>query len=204
MNMSTDTTDGSSGTSISIFGQAQGINDFPVLKAFQEYIDAEQSKARKRMLGLSVFFLVLLGIVVVTFTLIVIGVINRNQALSDRLLEFALHQQNKSVVQQTATPPVAVVQPPIPQPQLAQSDLKPVLDKIERLATVLAEQPRNVQPQQSVPSQSIAAATPAATIPASAAVQTSQPSNIETKAKAEIERLREHLKRERPLLQRRR
>ena len=31
----------SSDTAVSIFGQAQGTNDFPVLKAFQEYIDAE-------------------------------------------------------------------------------------------------------------------------------------------------------------------
>ena len=81
-----------SGTAVSIFGQAQGINDFPVLKAFQEYIDAEQAKARKRMLGLSIFFLVLLAIVVVTFTLIVISVIDRNQSLSDRLLEFAMRK----------------------------------------------------------------------------------------------------------------
>ena len=54
------TTDGESSNAISLFGQAANANDFPVLKAFQEYIDAEQSKARKRMLGLSIFFVVLL------------------------------------------------------------------------------------------------------------------------------------------------
>ena len=46
---------------VSIFGQGGSPNDFPVLKAFQEYIDAEQAKARKRMLGLSVFFIVCLS-----------------------------------------------------------------------------------------------------------------------------------------------
>ena len=53
---------------VSLFGQGGGPNDFPVLKAFQEYIDAEQAKARKRMLGLCVFFILLLVVIVVTFT----------------------------------------------------------------------------------------------------------------------------------------
>ena len=39
---------------ISIYGQ-EGLDDFPVLKAFQQYIDAEQSKSRKRMIMLCVF-----------------------------------------------------------------------------------------------------------------------------------------------------
>ena len=55
------------------------------------------------MLGLSIFFIVLLTIVVVTFTLVVIGVINRNQSLSDRLLEFALRQQQTQTPQQTVS-----------------------------------------------------------------------------------------------------
>ena len=118
MNMDS-TTDTGSGTAVSIFGQAQGMNDFPVLKAFQEYIDAEQTKARRRMLGLSIFFVVLLAIVVVTFTLIVLGVINRNQTLSDRLLELAMQKQQPQVVnpppaavpQPVQTPPVVVQQP---------------------------------------------------------------------------------------------
>ena len=50
------TADGESSNAISLFAQTANANDFPVLKAFQEYIDAEQSKARKRMLGLSIFF----------------------------------------------------------------------------------------------------------------------------------------------------
>ena len=32
-------------TAVSIFGEAGASGDFPVLKAFQQYIDAEQAKA---------------------------------------------------------------------------------------------------------------------------------------------------------------
>ena len=33
-------------TALRIFDQANGMNDFPVLKAFQEYIEAEQARAQ--------------------------------------------------------------------------------------------------------------------------------------------------------------
>ena len=107
---------------VSLFGQGGGVNDFPVLKAFQEYIDAEQAKARKRMFGLSIFFIVLLVVVVVTFTIIMTSVISRNQSLSDRLLDIALREKNPAQpvvnVQQPTPVPVPVVQPhPQPQPQ---------------------------------------------------------------------------------------
>jgi hypothetical protein len=83
--------------------------EFPVLKAFQEYIDAEQAKARKRMLGLSVFFIVLLSVVVVTFVLILTTVLNRNQSLSDRLLDYALKERDRTPAQ--ASMPVVQAQP---------------------------------------------------------------------------------------------
>ena len=85
--------------------------EFPVLKAFQEYIDAEQAKARKRMLGLSVFFIVLLSVVVVTFVLILTTVLNRNQSLSDRLLDYALKERDRVPVVQTPMPVVQSSQP---------------------------------------------------------------------------------------------
>lgn len=130
-------------SAVSLFDQSgASANDFPVLKAFQEYLNAEQAKARKRMLGLSVFFVVLLVVVVVTFTLVVVAVINRNQSLNDRLLDIALRERPAPVQQ----PPV-VVQPPVPQPatpaQAESSDakvLKPLLEKIESLATALSKQ----------------------------------------------------------------
>lgn len=130
-------------SAVSLFDQSgTSANDFPVLKAFQEYLNAEQAKARKRMLGLSVFFVVLLVVVVVTFTLVVVAVINRNQSLNDRLLDIALRERPAPAQQ----PPV-VVQPPVPQPatpaQTESSDtkvLKPLLEKIDSLATALSKQ----------------------------------------------------------------
>ncbi len=49
--------------------QAQGANSdsFPVLQAFQEYIEAERKQARKRIVQLSVSFAVIIGVVVIGF-----------------------------------------------------------------------------------------------------------------------------------------
>jgi hypothetical protein len=98
-------------------------NEFPVLKAFQEYIDAEQAKARKRMLGLSVFFIVLLSVVVVTFVLILTTVLNRNQSLSDRLLDYALKERDKT------TPVMHLSQPMINQ---SDSIVKTLVERLEK------------------------------------------------------------------------
>lgn len=110
-------------------------NEFPVLKAFQEYIDAEQSKARKRMLGLSVFFIVLLIVVVITFVLVLTTVVNRNQALSDRLLDYALKERERP----PAVQPVQVSSPATPPQPAAQDILKPFIERMEREQAELKE-----------------------------------------------------------------
>ena len=114
---------------LSILPSDGASSEFPVLKAFQQYIDAEQAKARKRMLGLSVFFIILLVVVVVTFVLVLTTVVNRNQALSDRLLDYALKEREKAPqnVQQTLQP--AVQQSP--QPSIHEY-LKPFIERLER------------------------------------------------------------------------
>lgn len=106
---------------------SEGSNDFPVLKAFQEYIDAEQAKARKRMLGLSVFFIILLVVVVVTFVLILTTVVNRNQALSDRLLDYALNERHREM----AVPQQTVIQPQVSTASV-QDMIKPIIERLER------------------------------------------------------------------------
>ena len=114
-------------STLSIIPSDGATNEFPVLKAFQEYIDAEQAKARKRMLGLSVFFIILLLVVVITFVLVLTTVVNRNQALSDRLLDYALKERERM---QTVQPPQP---PPAPAPQIsAQEVLKPFIERLER------------------------------------------------------------------------
>lgn len=106
---------------------SDGIEDFPVLKAFQQYIDAEQTKARKRMLILCVFFGGLMTLVIVVFLAIMLRNDNRhqedmreirerNQQLTDRLIAFAVNQ-NQPAAQPVVTP--IVVQQPQPIPQRA-------------------------------------------------------------------------------------
>lgn len=141
-------------TALRIFDQANGMNDFPVLKAFQEYIEAEQARARKRTLGLSIFFIVLLVVVVVTFSVIMAAVINRdqqslqaiatrNQALSDKLLDIALRERTPA-----AQPVVNVQQPPAAvHPDTGTQALKPVLDRLESLTEALKKQPAGTAPQ---------------------------------------------------------
>ena len=176
---------------VSLFGQSGGVNDFPVLKAFQEYIDAEQAKARKRMLGLSVFFILLLIVVVITFTLVITSVIGRNQQLSDRLLDIALREK-------TATQPVVNVQSPAPTVESA--ELVRLREELRReKEEIKAEQAKRDEvrfnklldaiskPQQ----QPVAAPTPVVVTTSPSSVL--QPAAAET---AELARLREELRRE--------
>ena len=175
----------SDGTVLSFIGQ-NAENDFPVLKAFQQYIDAEQAKARKRMLGLSIFFIMLLVAVVVTFTIVMMSVINRNQTLSDRLLEIALRERPAQAA------PV-VVQQPAPQPIVQpapvhsrESELKPFLDKMETLvsAIVAKQQQQSIAPAPVV----VTTGTP---------MQTLQPST----ESVEAARMREELKKQKEELE---
>jgi len=182
----------SDGTALSFIGQ-NAENDFPVLKAFQQYIDAEQAKARKRMLGLSIFFIMLLVAVVVTFTIVMMSVINRNQALSDRLLEIALRERPAQaapvVVQQPAPQPI--VQPaPV---QSRESELKPFLDKMETLvsAIVAKQQQQSIAPAPVV----VTTGTPIPTIqPSTESVEAARMREELKKQKEELEAERARLK----------
>lgn len=83
---------------VSIYGANEGMDDFPVLKAFQQYIDAEQEKARKRILWLGIFFGGVLLVVIAVFMVLLHGINTRNQALSDRLFEYAVQEANRRQV----------------------------------------------------------------------------------------------------------
>ena len=181
----------SAANAVSLFGQSGGVNDFPVLKAFQEYIDAEQAKARKRMLGLSVFFILLLIVVVITFTLVITSVIARNQQLSDRLLDIALRDK-------TSAQPVVNVQSPAPTVESA--ELVRLREELRReKEEIKAEQAKRDEvrfnklldaiskPQQ----QPVAAPTPVVVTTSPSSVL--QPAAAET---AELARQREELRRE--------
>ena len=92
---------------VSLYGQDDAMDDFPVLKAFQQYIDSEQAKARKRMVLLCAFFSVLMVIVISVFVVLLFTISSRNQSLNDRLIDFAMKERN---AQQSGS--AVVVQPP--------------------------------------------------------------------------------------------
>lgn len=71
------------------------IDEFPVLKAFQQYIDAEQTKARKRLMSLGVFFGFLMVVIIGVFVYLLTGANIRNQQLNDKLLDFALKERER-------------------------------------------------------------------------------------------------------------
>jgi len=80
---------------VSVYGQDGGLDDFPVLKAFQQYIDAEQAKARKRLLMLCGFFGFLMVVVIAVFLVMLMNISSRNQTLNDRLVEFAMRDRDR-------------------------------------------------------------------------------------------------------------
>lgn len=114
---------------VRLYGESDAMDNFPVLKAFQQYIDAEQAKARKRMLLLAVFFGVLMIAVISVFVILLLSVSAKNQALNDRMFEFAMKERDR----QPAGSAV-VVQPP-----QDNSALLALTSKIEAMQKELAE-----------------------------------------------------------------
>ena len=75
---------------VSIYGQGDAMDDFPVLKAFQQYIDAEQAKAQKRMTTLCIFFAIILAIVIGVFVLLLLNIGQRNNSLNEQLFQYMM------------------------------------------------------------------------------------------------------------------
>jgi flagellar basal body-associated protein FliL len=75
-------------------------SSFPVLKAFQDYLEMERQQARKRLVTLTAFFVSLMTLVVAGFIVAFIFMLSnasknedKHQARVDRLLEEALQQR---------------------------------------------------------------------------------------------------------------
>lgn len=80
---------------VSVYGQSDSAyEDFPVLKAFQQYIDAEQEKARKRLFMICAFFGALMFVVIAVFVMLLVNASSRNQQLNDRLVEYAMKDRD--------------------------------------------------------------------------------------------------------------
>lgn len=118
---------------VSVYGQTDAMDDFPVLKAFQQYIDAEQTKSRKRMVMLCIFFGCLMAVVIAVFIVMLHSVSERNQSLNDRFLEYMMQERDRAPVQQQPTVTAA-------NPTADAAALKAVTDSIASLQKELAEQ----------------------------------------------------------------
>ena len=124
---------------VSIYGQ-EGLDDFPVLKAFQQYIDAEQSKSRKRMIMLCVFFGFLMSVMIVVFLFMLRDATARNQALNDRFVNLLMERDRQPVV----------VQPPAPVQNNTANDaaIKAMTDTLAALQKQMADQQAKMIEQQ--------------------------------------------------------
>ncbi len=90
---------------VSIYPQGDAMDDFPVLKAFQQYVDAEHAKAQKRMTTLCIFFVVLMVAVIGVFVLLLMSISQRNNSLSDQLFQFMLKDRDRqNVIVQSPAP----------------------------------------------------------------------------------------------------
>lgn len=83
---------------VSIYGQGDAMDDFPVLKAFQQYVDAEHAKAQKRMTTLCIFFVVLMVAVIGVFMMLLMSISQRNNSLSDQLFQVMLKDRDRQNV----------------------------------------------------------------------------------------------------------
>ena len=81
---------------VSVYGSDSTMDEFPILKAFQEYIDAEQAKARKRITALAVFFGVMLVAILAIFMTLLVKSYDDNQHLNDRLVDFMQQERERS------------------------------------------------------------------------------------------------------------
>ena len=123
-------------SAVSVYGQAGAMDDFPVLKAFQQYIDAEQAKAQKRMTTLCIFFALLMAAVIGVFVLLLMNVSQRNNTLNDQLIGYMMKDRERSQV---------VVQQP---PAQNESAIKALTDSMTALQKQMADQQSKVMEQQ--------------------------------------------------------
>lgn len=117
---------------VSLYGQStDAMDDFPVLKAFQQYVDAEQAKAHKRLMTVCAFFAVLMAIVVGVFVYIIIG-LNKNAApakdqdgneFAKLVLDQQARQNEQLMAQLLAPKPAPAANPAAPTGQPTVQDL---------------------------------------------------------------------------------
>ena len=143
---------------ISVYQPDGPMDDFPVLKAFQQYIDAEQNKARKRLVSLCIAFVVIILAIISVFMIMLHDVSRRNQQLNDRLVEYAMKDRDRV--------PVAV-QPASPAAGNNETTtaIKAMTDTLVALQKKMSETREQPAPAAVAPVAPVAPAAPAAAAP---------------------------------------
>ncbi len=95
-----------SGALVSIHEAAMqaGNDSFPVLKAFQDYLESERQRARKRILLMGTLFGVLFGLMVAGFLIAGIFVFGHMRDVQERLLQAVLRPAEAPVAAVSAAP----------------------------------------------------------------------------------------------------
>ncbi|MGI5868523.1 MAG: hypothetical protein ACOX9C_03635 [Kiritimatiellia bacterium] len=149
-NRPTDPTD----TTESVFALAfpKGDDSFPMLKAFQEFLDAERERARRRQLTLTIWFLSAIVVLVVLFCVIgailFSGMIRRNDTQQTLMLDFLMQRMPAPVAEAPAT---VQPQPVAAQPDPQVSELLEVIKKLQaqnvEMMAALQERIREPEPE---------------------------------------------------------
>lgn len=90
---------------VALYGNQDAMDDFPVLKAFQQYVDSEQAKAHKRLMSVCFFFTMLIVVIIGVFLFVVMNMRN-NRSLPDGTAEMQRHlmeqtaKMNEQLIQQ--------------------------------------------------------------------------------------------------------
>jgi len=120
--------DASSGNLVAMY-QASGSSaeSFPVLKAFQDYIDAERAQARKRVMILSISFSAVLCAVVICFLGMGVYLLKDMSSVQNKLIDAALAQRNAPAptpapVQQPQPAQIVYQAPPVAAPPTPAND----------------------------------------------------------------------------------
>jgi DNA polymerase III gamma/tau subunit len=150
------TPDATSGNLVAMY-QASGSNaeSFPVLKAFQEYIDAERAQARKRVMMLSISFSIVLCAVVLVFLGMGIYMLKDMSALQSKLVDAALSQRTvpAPVITVTAPQPAPA---PVVQAQPVAPVASPVSEELREVSKALADLKADIEKKKNQEAQEVA------------------------------------------------
>ncbi|MBO5648068.1 MAG: hypothetical protein J6S30_04850 [Kiritimatiellae bacterium] len=126
---------------VSIYNN-DALDDFPVLKAFQQYVDAEHTKAQRRLLAVSAFFTMLIIVIIGVFLFVVMNIrkdpsseatikalTENNNALQRQMMEQSAKMNEQLMAQLSASRNISAPQPAINrQSEVTQAQLESAVE----------------------------------------------------------------------------